>query len=423
MGSRATCGSVLSIALFILTGCTPLGLNTARSDTNGLPPAAPPIIAPEQGSSLSSPEIWGEHRKAYLRGAFEAWVYGPVPSELRAVEIARRTVDEAYAGGLGILEEVEVRVGEGPQAPTFHIALATPRSVPPGMRSPLIVGENFCGNPTIAEAPSLSPPKNGEGCSATGAVGAVLRAIFGRHILESPNEEILRRGYAYANVYPGELVADNPRRARSDLEVFSALLPESRRPRGAIAVWAAAFGWSLDVLEEDPRIDPARTAIYGHSRHGKAALLAGALDSRIEAVIAHQSGRGGASLTRSRTGETLTRITSSYPHWFDPNFVRFGMRPDDPPIDQHMLIAMLAPRPVLLGNGWRDVWSDPNSAFRAAAGATVVYDLLGVPGLTQRGMSDQSSEGAIDYYIRPGGHGVTEGDWKRFMDFLDHRLR
>lgn len=162
MGSRAACGSVLSIAFFILTGCTPLGLNTARSDTNGLPPAAPPIIAAEQDSSLS-PESWGEHRKAFLRGAFEAWVYGPVPSELRAVEIARRTVDEAYAGGLGILEEVEVRVGEGPHAPTFHIALATPRSVPPGMRSPLIVGENFCGNPTIAGAPSLSPQRTERG--------------------------------------------------------------------------------------------------------------------------------------------------------------------------------------------------------------------------------------------------------------------
>jgi len=422
MGAQAAWGSILSIVFLVLTGCMPLGLITARSETKGLPPAAPPILRAEHETSQSAAG-WSAQRKALLRDAFESYVYGPVPSELRAVEIARRTVDEAYAGGLGILEEVEVRVGEGPRAPTFHIALATPRSVSPGMRSPLIIGENFCGNPTIANAPNLSPPKDGDGCSATDALGVVLRAIFGRHILESPNEEVLRRGYAYANVYPGELVADNPRRAQSDLDVFSTLLPESRRPRAAIAVWAATYGWSLDVLEQDPRIDPLRTAVYGHSRHGKAALLAGAVDSRIDAVIAHQSGRGGASLTRSRTGETLARITSSYPHWFDPAFARFRRRPDDPPIDQHMLIAMLAPRPVLLGNGWRDVWSDPNSAFRAAAGATPVYALLGADGLAQQDMSDSFSDGAIDFYIRPGGHGVTEGDWMRFLEFLDRRLR
>lgn len=422
MGAWVGWGSFLSILLLGLTGCTPLGLNTARSEITGLPSATPPILQAREGAP-SDPGSWSEPRRSALRDLFESFVYGPVPSDLRAVEISRRTVDNAYAGGLGLLEELEVRVGEGPGARTFHIALATPRSLPPGVRSPLIIGENFCGNPTIANAPSLSAPKNGDGCSATGVLAGALRAVFGRHILESPNEEILRRGYAYANIYPGELVADDARRARDDLKSLGALLPEARRPRGAIAVWAAAFGWSLDILEEDPRIDPARTAVYGHSRHGKAALLAGAVDIRIEAVIAHQSGRGGASLTRSRTGETLAQITSFYPHWFDPSFARFITRQDGPPIDQHMLIAMLAPRPVLLGNGWRDVWSDPNSAFRAAAGATPVYDLLGMRGLTQQQMSDQYSDGAIDYYIRPGGHGVTEDDWIRFMDFLDRRLR
>jgi hypothetical protein len=88
-----------------------------------------------------------------------------------------------------------------------------------------------------------------------------------------------------------------------------------------------------------------------------------------------------------------------------------------------MLIAMLAPRPVLLGNGWRDVWSDPNSAFRAAVGATPVYDLLGADGLAQQDMSASFSDGAIDFYIRPGGHGVTKGDWMRFLEFLDRQLR
>lgn len=413
------------LAALILAGCVPLGMSTAQSDIDRAPPARPPVLQGPTHDRSAALRTWNEVRRPALRNEFEDRIYGPAPTELHAREISHRLIEDRYADGLGVLEEIEVHVGDGPSAPSFRIALALPRTEPPAGGFPLILGENFCGNRAITGAPGLSASKGGAGCPEAGLGVAMLRLIFGRHIVESPNEDILRRGYAYANVYPGEVVADGsgPGQAEKGLSAFKGLLEPDRRPLGAIAVWAATFGWALDVLEADPRLNSSRTAIYGHSRHGKAALLAAAFDPRIEAVIAHQSGRGGASLSASNAGETVARITASYPHWFAPAFSRQISEGADPSIDQHMLIAMIAPRPVLLGNGWRDVWSDPNGAFRAARGATPIYNLFGGVGLTQIDMTDTRTDGDIEYYIREGGHGVTAQDWARFLDFLDRRLK
>jgi hypothetical protein len=197
------------------------------------------------------------------------------------------------------------------------------------------------------------------------------------------------------------------------------MLPADRAPQGVVAVWAAAFSWALDVLEADPRIDASRTAAWGHSRQGKAALLAAAFDSRIEAVIPLQAGKGGGTLTRSYAGETVKQITKSYPHWFSPAYAAYSDREADIPVDQHQLLALVAPRPMMLGNGWKDVWSDPNGAFRAAVGADPVYKLLGAKGLTQTDLRQKPNGGELEFFIRSGGHGVRVADWDEMLDFLD----
>jgi hypothetical protein len=411
----------LALGAFLLAGCTPLGLNTASSNFSREEQAHPGVL----DALAASPEIatradWSDRRLAELREAFETNIYGPVPSELKGVATARRVVDADYANGAGTLEEIDVLVGDAPGVP-FRIALALPKGASMEKPAPLILGENFCGNPGTTGSDKLSPPMAGGACENTGMMARVIRLIFGVYIIESPNELILSRGYGYANVFPSELVADGagPEQAAADLKRFEALLPAERRPQSAIGVWAAGFGWALDVLDQDPRIDAKRTAVYGHSRHGKAALLAAAFDPRIEATISHQSGKGGATLTRSYAGESVKQITNSYPHWFAPAYLAFGDREAAIPVDQHQLIAMVAPRPILLGNGWKDVWSDPNGSFRAALGADPVYRLMGADGMTQKRMSEDWEEGEIDFYIRPGGHGVRKVDWDHFLDFLD----
>ena len=132
-----------------------------------------------------------------------------------------------------------------------------------------------------------------------------------------------------------------------------------------------------------------------------------------------QAGKGGATLTRSYAGETVKQLTASYPHWFSPSYAAYADREGDAPVDQHQLIALAAPRPLLLGNGWKDVWSDPNGSFRAAQGADPVYELLGAEGLAQTGLKDTKARGEIDFFIREGGHGVRVSDWDYMLDWLD----
>ncbi len=400
----------------LLAACTPLGLNTASANIARQAPASPAILSAFEGDpSVATAEDWTSRRAPLLKQAFEREVYGPAPFELKGVEIGRRVIDENFAGGAGVLEEIDVRVGEGPDAVSFRIALALPKAASAAAKVPLIVNQNFCGNAGTMDSTALSDA----GCMNEGTTASIIRLIFGKYIITGPNADILKRGYAYATLYAGPFAADDKVSAPAQLEKLGRMLPEGRKPTGVIAVWAAAFGWSLDVLEADPRIDATRTAVWGHSRQGKAALLAAAFDTRIEAAIPLQAGKGGATLTRSYAGETVKQITKEYPHWFAPAYAAYSDREKEIPVDQHQLIALVAPRPVMLGNGWKDVWSDPNGSFRAALGADPVYKLMGRHGLTQTGLKDNKERGEIEFFIRSGGHGVRVTDWNEMLDFLD----
>jgi hypothetical protein len=428
MGLR---GLGLACALAALaSACTPLGLNTASRNFTREASATPDVLGAFEGDApVATAADWTGRRAPLLRAAFEREVYGPVPMELDGFEISRRVVDENFAGGAGILEEIDVRAGlpgssPGADAPSFRIALALPKNASPQHRVPLILGANFCGNQVTFASMQLSPPAMGGCGDGKGFEASLVRLIFGVYISTGPNAEILNRGYAYATFYATEFAPDDAQAAGEGLARIAAALGPAhadRAPNGVIAAWAAGFSWAVDVLDRDPRLDPRRTTIYGHSRDGKAALVAAAWDPRIDAVMAHQAGKGGSTLTRAYAGESVKQITHTYPHWFSPAYARFADNEAAAPIDQHALIALIAPRPVMLGNGWNDVWSDPNGAYRAAVGATPVYRLFGARGLAQTGLDDEdpAHRGEIDWWIRPYAHGVRKADWEHFLAFLD----
>jgi len=160
-------------------------------------------------------------------------------------------------------------------------------------------------------------------------------------------------------------------------------------------------------------------AVWGHSRNGKSAVLAAAFDPRIDLVIAHQAGTGGTTLSRSHNGESIEQITGAYPYWFAPGYSDYAGREDALPVDQHQLIALVAPRPILIGGAWRDNWSDPQGSFRAAQAANPVYALYGSEGLTQPDLAHFDPEADLAVFMRRGLHGVTPADWSHFLDFLD----
>ena len=408
------------LAFAIGPGCVQLGLATA---SRVLPieddPALSVLGAKADQPAVTSVSQWTQERAPVIKAALSEHIYGPFPAGLHGVLVDQKVLDPNYLEGRAILEEWIVAVSDKVGAPQFHVVLALPQNTSKTSSTPLILMENFCGNRAMVGKLASEPFPPASGCPDNFLVQTVVEAIFGAHIVHPPLDDIIAQGFGLAGIFPSEIAPDNKQLAGQSLDVLADFTSPETAPEGVLAVWAATFGWALDVLEQDPRIDANRTIAYGHSRHAKAALLAAAHEERIEGVIAHQSGTGGASLNQSLRGESIKAITSSYPHWFSPNYAQWAGREGEIPVEQHELLALIAPRPVLLGNGWKDVWSDPNGAFRAARAADAAWELFGKQGLTQTDLDDDDYlSGELAFQIRTGAHGVRRADWRAFLDWL-----
>lgn len=404
------------ILLVMLTNCTMLGLNYASLDVDNKPDARPQIEA----TTLAE---WESGRDALI-GTFEETVYGPWPDGQAVSLVSRTVIDQGFAGGRGTLEELLIEVGTGDGARRFHVALALPGSDRP---VPLIISQTFSSNCGAFPGAKLTAPGGGD-CADYDTMPGFVEAIFGEFIALVPIEQYFDRGYAYATWQAGEFIPDRQGEAQA---VMEAMVGEDvRAPSGTLAGWGYGFSAIIDALESDPAIGTDAIAVMGHSRHAKSAMVAAVHDRRIAAVVSHQSGFGGAASSRSETGETVERMVEGaralgvlsmdgYPHWFAPAFADYASHTEDLPVDQHQFIALVAPTPMVLGNGRRDVWSDPNSTYRMAEAADPVYELYGTDGLDQTGMQDFNAAAQLSYFLRPGGHSITQRDIDAFLEFLD----
>ena len=377
-----------------------------------------PLVCSD-GSAVSTSDAWISKRRPELLELFSMHVYGRTPDAPLGMSAETLSDVEALNGKARMRQvRMHIRTGDGfrgdeipaGDASVLRIDLLMFTPTARG-RCPAIVGLNFRGNQAVQADPRIRLSRAWlRDDPAHGVIDhRATEASRGSEASRWPVGAIVDRGYALVTACHGDIAPD--------------LDNGDNETRGTIGLWAWGLSRIVDhlVTYGGADIDSRNVAVVGHSRLGKAALWAAAQDERFAAVIANGSGRGGASLARRRFGETVRHINTEFPHWFCERFRRYNDREDELPVDQHELIALVAPRPLLICSAEDDHWADPKGEFLAALGADPVYRLLGTDGLTTDTMPEIGMPilGTIGYHIRSGAHDITALDWAVILDFLD----
>lgn len=380
----------------------------------------PPLLKKTDGGSVGREE-WNDHRNSLVKTLAEHQ-FGFLPDE--PFSLAFKKVES------GLMNEGEtLREQYVVTLKTEHAELAIELAVfLPANKANVggFLGLNFQGNHAVDLDPALRIPVSWMRENPNAGVVDHKATEKGRGAERDrwPIREINKRGFFVATVYYGDLDPDFDDGFQNGVH---ALFPNHRSDDAHGNRWGAIGGWAwglsriLDVLNQNPAIDPSRVAVVGHSRLGKTALWAGATDPRFSIVISNNSGCGGAAIERRNFGETLAIINKTFPHWFCRNFRQFNEREAELPHDAHTLVACIAPRPVYISSATKDEWADPKGEYLSGYYASEVYRLLGFQGLQSENKPDpgQSVGDRVGYHIRDGAHDILLEDWEHFMNFAN----
>ncbi len=391
------------------------------------------------GTPVRDAATWRARRRPELLALFNEHVYGPVPPPLAPRSIEVETIDGEALGGRAVLESVRLRFADTPGAPWLDLLVCLPADAVGPV--PAFLNLSFYGNHAVLGHPGipLAHCRLGPEPDLADDRGRAVPESRGARSRRYPLPRIVSRGYALVTACYGDLFPDRPDGFGESIYALFDDAAERRRSGswGAISAWAWGLSRMADYVEQAPALDARRMVAVGHSRLGKTALWAGANDERFAAVISNACGCGGAALSRRRFGERLVALNRRFPHWLNRRAKAYDEREDDRPVDQHELLALAAPRPLMLNAMTEDLWADPKGMFLSAKHASPVWALLGAEGLGRPAAipcgggplaaNEMPAPGRpvlsrVGFCWRPGTHDMLEDDWRVFLDFADRHL-
>ncbi|MHA4847768.1 glucuronyl esterase domain-containing protein [Flavitalea antarctica] len=352
-----------------------------------------------ENKKITTVDQWENLRRKEILYLFSKNVYGQMPKTYDSINFVLVNADYTAMSGRAHMKQVRIEVWKKGEMLPVNVVLFLPAGARKAVPAFLLINNRGMDNIDVTRKK---------------------KSEFW------PAEMVIDSGYAIAAFHVNDAAPDN---AEHYQEGVLQLYPEQIKAADgmkAVGAWAWAASRVMDYLLTLNQIDPKRIAVVGHSRGGKASLWAGAQDQRFAYVFSNCSGNTGAALSRRMFGETVKRINTTFPYWFNDNYKKFNDSVNLLPVDQHMLISLIAPRPVYVTNASKDLWADPTGTFLALKEAEKVYSLYKMKsglGATIPPPESPVIQSSLGYHLRTGEHDLNLYDWTQFVRFVKYHAK